>query len=253
MSITCLRAGNLRRRHGFLGRTGGVSAGLVASLNMGLGAPDDPANVQENRRRGLLAACGRADLRLVTVYQVHSARAVVAGDWRDADRPQADALVTDRPGVALGILTADCAPVLLEDPAAGVVAAAHAGWRGAFGGVLEATVDAMVQLGAGRDRIAAAVGPCIGRRAYEVDLEFRARFLAADPDTDRFFAAGRAGHVLFDLEGYCLARLAAAGVRRVVGLGVDTLSDPTRFFSYRRSTLAGEGGYGRQISIIAAG
>lgn len=252
MSITCLRAANLQARHGFLGRTGGVSAGPAASLNMGLGAPDDAANVQENRRRGVLAACG-AQLPLVTVYQVHSARAVVAGDWDDAGRPQADALVTDRPDVALGILTADCAPVLLEDRAAGVVAAAHAGWRGAFGGILSATVDAMTRLGAQRARIAAAVGPCIGRRAYEVDLEFRARFVAADPATDRFFAAGRPGHVLFDLEGYCLARLAEAGVGQVVGLGVDTLGDPARFFSYRRSTLAGAPGYGRQISIIAAG
>ena len=162
-----------------------------------------------------------------------------------APRPQL------RPGVAIGVLTADCAPLLFEEVEAGVIGAAHAGWKGAFTGVIGATVDLMVKLGARRDRIAAAVGPCIARRSYEVDEAFRARFETADVENGAFFTDGRAGHAFFDLEGYCLSRLAAAGVTRAEGLGADTKADEARFFSYRRTTLARERDYGRQLSLIA--
>jgi YfiH family protein len=171
--------------------------------------------------------------------------------WPDDARPHADAIVTDRPGLALGILTADCAPVLLADARAGVIGAAHAGWKGALGGVIDAVVAAMESLGAGRDRIAAAIGPAIARRSYEVDDGFARRFGEGDPENDRFFAPGRPGHHQFDLEAYVAARLAAAGVTRVEALGLDTYGDPARFFSYRRATHRGEGDYGRQISLIA--
>ena len=237
-------------RHGFLGRQGGVSAGIFASLNCGLGSSDDPAAVTANRARALAAAAPGAVL--VTVHQVHSAAAVaVTAPFADAARPHADALVTATPGLALGILTADCAPVLFADVAAGVIGAAHAGWKGALGGVLEATVAAMVALGARRETIAAAIGPCIAQRSYEVDDGYRARFLAADPAFNRFFAAGRAGHCQFDLEGFVAARLAAAGLRRVAALGLDTCADASRFFSYRRATHAREADYGRNLSLIA--
>ena len=162
-------------------------------------------------------------------------------------------MVTDRPGLVLGILTADCAPVLLADPQAGVIGAAHAGWKGAFGGVVEATVTEMERLGADRARIAAAVGPCIARRSYEVDEAFLRRFTDSDPGLERFFTLGRSGHHQFDLEGFVVSRLAAAGLARVEALGQDTYSDPDRFFSYRRSTHKGEPDYGRQISLIALG
>ena len=246
---TVLKAGLITFGHGFLGRTGGVSAGLFDSLNVGLGSGDDPENVRENRGRALAAVAPTA--RLATVHQVHSARVVEAGIWEDAARPEADALVSNRPGIALGVLTADCAPLLLEDAQAGVIGAAHAGWKGVLGGVIVATVDAMVKLGADRARITAAVGPCIGRRSYEVDEGFRARFETADQEYGAFFTDGRAGHAFFDLEGFCLFRLAAAGVMRAEGLGVDTKADAERFFSYRRTTIAREPDYGRQISLIA--
>ncbi|WP_166038419.1 peptidoglycan editing factor PgeF [Sphingosinicella sp. YJ22] len=236
--------------HGFLGRRGGVSEGMCWGLNVGHGSGDDPALIAENRRRAVEAVAPGA--RLATVYQVHSSDAVIVGEpWGDDERPRADALVTDRPGVALGILTADCTPVLLADREAGVVGAAHAGWKGAFGGVLASTVEAMETLGAQRGRIVAAVGPTIGRKSYEVDADFFQRFLAADDDNDLFFTDGRAGHYRFDLEGYVLARLAAAGVKRIEALGLDTYSDEDRFYSYRRATHRGESNYGRQISIIA--
>lgn len=247
--ITRLEARGLESPHGFLGRTGGVSQGIFDSLNVGLGSSDDQAHVRENRARALAAVAPGA--RLVTLHQVHSAIAVEAGDWAENARPEADGLVTNRPGIALGILTADCAPLLLEDAAAGVIGACHAGWKGALGGVIGTTVDLMVQLGARRERIAAAVGPCIGRRSYEVDEGFRARFEAAEADNGAFFTDGRPGHALFDLEGYCLKRLADAGVTRAQGLGADTKPDAARFFSYRRKTLAGEPDYGRQLSLIA--
>ena len=236
--------------HGFFGRQGGVSTGVVASLNCGLGSDDDPAAVRENRRR--VADAVQPGAALVGVYQVHDREvATVAEHWSDAARPHADALVTDRPGVALSILTADCAPVLFEDRAAGVVGAAHAGWKGALAGVLDTTLDALEALGADRARVAAVVGPCIGLASYEVDDGFRARFAVADPANDRFFRDARPGHARFDLEGYVLARLASAGVTRVEAMGLDTLADEARWFSYRRATLRGEADYGRQLSVIA--
>ncbi|HMO69912.1 MAG TPA: peptidoglycan editing factor PgeF, partial [Novosphingobium sp.] len=214
-SLDIARAGLLAGvPHGFLGRSGGVSGGAVASLNCGLGAGDDPAAVAENRRRAGEAVLPGA--RMVGVYQVHSPDCVtVAEPWDDDSRPQADALVTDRAGLVLAIVTADCAPVLLADLQARVIGAAHAGWKGAIGGVCEATVAAMETLGAQRSRIVAAIGPCIAQPSYEVDEAFRARFMAEDPASDRFFKAGRAGHCQFDLERMVAARLAGGGVGRV--------------------------------------
>lgn len=235
--------------HGFLGRQGGVSSGAHAGLNVGLGSDDDPAAIAENRARAAAAVLPGAPL--VCAFQVHSAEALTVSEpWSDDARPHGDALVTDRPGVLLGILTADCAPVLLHDAAARVVGAAHAGWKGALAGVTDATVAAMVALGARRDRIAAVVGPCIAQASYEVDTGFENRFAAADPANTRFFRAGRAGHAWFDLEGYVAARLAAAGVGTIALLGEDTYAQPDRFFSFRRATHRGEPGYGRQISLI---
>lgn len=233
--------------HGFLGRRGGVSVGIHGGLNVGIGSEDDPAAVEENRRLAVAAVLPSAPL--VTCYQIHSADCVTVAAPL-AERPHGDALVTDRPGIALGILTADCAPVLLADEAAGVVGAAHAGWKGATGGVTDATIAAMEALGAKRDRIAAAIGPCIARASYEVDDGFRRRFEEDDPAIERFFVDARAGHAKFDLEAYVTHRLAIAGVRRIEALGLDTYADDARFFSYRRATHRGEPGYGRQIAII---
>lgn len=235
--------------HGFLGRRGGVSHGLVSGLNVGLGADDDARDVAENRARAVAAVAPGA--RLVTVYQVHSADCVVAGEWGDAHRPHADAAVTDRPGLVLGIVTADCAPILLADREAGVVGAAHAGWKGAFGGVAEATVAAMVALGARRESIAAAIGPCIAQASYEVDEGFRVRFLAQEAGHQRFFAPGRVGHWHFALEAYVAHRLAEAGVGRIEPLSRDTYAEEEGFFSFRRATHRGEATYGRQFSLIA--
>ena len=236
--------------HGFLGRRGGVSEGICAGLNVGWGAEDDPQAVRENRRRAVEAVAPGA--RLVTVHQVHSPEAVYADSpWPDEARPHADALVTDRPGLALGILTADCAPVLFADREAGVIGAAHAGWKGAFAGVVESTVAEMERRGASRDRIAAAVGPCIARRSYEVDEAFLRRFAEADPENERFFSLGRPGYHQFDLEGFVLSRLAEAGLGRIEALGEDTYSQPDLFYSYRRATHRGEPTYGRQVSLIA--
>jgi polyphenol oxidase len=235
--------------HGFLGRRGGVSAGVVAGLNTGLGSADDPELVAENRRRAAEAVLPGA--QLIGVYQIHSAEAVtVLEPWKERMRPRADALVTDRPGLALGILTADCAPVLLADNEAGVVGAAHAGWKGAIGGVTDSTIAAMETLGAKRERIAAAIGPCIARASYEVDEGFFRTFAEADPANERFFADGKPAHYQFDLEAYVAHRLASAGIRTVEALGEDTYAQPTRFYSFRRATHRGEADYGRQISII---
>ena len=237
-------------KHGFLGRVGGVSDSVCWGLNAGLGSHDDPASVAENRRLATQAVA--SDATLVGLYQIHSAAVVtVAAPYADADRPRADALVTDRPGIALGIVTADCAPVLLSDPQAGVIGAAHAGWKGAIGGVTDATIAAMESLGADRGRIVAAVGPCIARASYEVDGAFRARFAEDDRENDRFFADGKPGHAWFDLEAYVAHRLASAGIGRVETLGQDTYSQPNRFYSYRRATHRSEPDYGRQISLIA--
>ncbi|MET0307709.1 MAG: peptidoglycan editing factor PgeF [Sphingomonas sp.] len=233
--------------HGFLGRTGGVSTGILAGLNVGIGSQDDPALVAENRRRATEAVLPGG--QLVTVFQVHSPDAVTAtGPF--AERPHADAVVTDRPGLALGILTADCAPVLLADREAGVIGAAHAGWKGAIGGVTDSTIAAMERLGAKRERIAAAIGPCIARASYEVDQGFFARFAETDPANERFFADGKPGHYQFDLEAYVAHRLAVAGIRTVEALGLDTYANEDRFYSFRRSTHRHEPDYGRQISII---
>ena len=238
--------------HGFLGRRGGVSGGILAGLNVGMGSDDEADAIVENRARAVAAVL--PDAALVTLFQVHSAEVVTVVAPIDFDeRPRADAMVTDRPGLLLGILTADCAPVLLHDEAAGVIGAAHAGWKGALSGVTDRTVAAMVALGAKPDRIAAAIGPCISRVSYEVDDGFARRFEEHDPTNERFFAPGRPGHQQFDLAAYVAARLAAAGVARIELTGLDTYADPDRFFSFRRATHRGESDYGRQISLIGLG
>jgi hypothetical protein len=237
--------------HGFLGRSGGISFGIYASLNIGLGSSDDRAAVLENRRRAAEAILPGS--RLTTVHQVHSAAAVYADDqWADDHRPACDGIVTNKPGLTIGVLTADCAPVLLADITAGVIAAAHAGWGGALRGVIAATVALMADHGARVDRIVAAIGPCIARKSYEVGEDIRTMFLAEDEAHDRFFHTGqRAGKYQFDLEGFVALRLSQAGVTRVQALGEDTYSQPERYFSYRRTTHAGEPDYGRQVSAIA--
>ena len=234
--------------HGFLGRSGGVSGGILAGLNTGWGSGDDRELITENRRRAVDAVLPGA--QLVTVHQIHSADVIEAGDWPDDDRPHADALVTDRPGTLLGILTADCAPILLADAEAGVIGAAHAGWRGAVAGVAASTITAMEKLGAQRDRIAAAVGPCIAQRNYEVDHAFAERLIVAAPDNERFFTDGPAGKPHFDLESFVVASLAATGITRIEALGLDTYAEHARFFSFRRATHLGEPDYGRQLSLI---
>lgn len=235
--------------HGFFGRMGGVSTGELASLNCGIGSGDADAAIAENRRRA--AAAILPDAALTGVYQVHGRDCVlVDSPWPDTDRPQADALATARPGVLLAILTADCVPVLFADHHAGVVAAAHAGWKGALAGVTDSAIDAMERLGAARTDIRAAIGPCIGAASYEVDLAFAERFAAADPANERFFRAGRPGHAHFDIAAYVAARLAAAGIAQVEVIGDDTLTLADRYFSYRRACLRGENGYGRQMSVI---
>ncbi|MFO1255219.1 MAG: peptidoglycan editing factor PgeF [Sphingomonadaceae bacterium] len=238
--------------HGFLGRRGGISEGLVAGLDTGLRgmAADDPAlaAVHENRRRAAAAVLPGA--RLVGVYQVHGADCVIAGDWEEATRPHADALVTDRPGMLLGILTADCAPVLLADSEAGVVGAAHAGWKGAVAGVTDSAIAAMERLGARRERIRAAIGPCIAQASYEVDQRFFDQLVGLDAANARCFAPGRAGHHQFDLERYVAGRLEAAGIGAIERLSLDTYGEEARFFSFRRATHRAEPDYGRQISLI---
>ncbi len=235
--------------HGFFGRTDGVSTGIFASLNCGPGSNDDLAAVTANRERVREAL---AAAHLVTLHQVHSADAVIVNaPWEMGQGPHADAMATATPGIALGILTADCAPVLLADAEAGVVGAAHAGWKGAFTGVIESVLTAMETLGAQRERVAAAVGPCIARDSYEVGDEFHQRFRDADSDTGQFFAmATRPGHWHFDLEAYVVHRLHEAGVARVEGVFRDTYSHDAEFFSFRRATHRGEKDYGRQISAI---
>lgn len=238
-------------RHGFFTRQGGVSEGPYASLNCGLGSDDHPDSVRANRDRAM-ARLGQNAAALVTGYQVHSARvAVVDRPWSAEERPEVDALVTRTPGVALGILTADCAPVLLADADAGVVGAAHAGWRGAWSGVVEATLAAMVNLGARQSRILAAVGPCIHQDSYEVGPEFQGQITAGEADAARFFRPStRDGHSLFDLPGYVASRLDALSLAAFERSPADTCADEDRFFSYRRVTLNGGGDYGRMLSAI---
>jgi YfiH family protein len=238
-------------RHGFFTRRGGVSQGLYAALNCGLGSADDPDAIRRNR-----ALCAERlalpPAALATAYQVHGNAAVqVDAAWVAGAGPRADAMVTAIPGVALGVLTADCAPILLADPGARVIGAAHAGWKGAKAGVAESVVRAMERLGAARDRILATVGPAIGPESYEVGTEFRAAFLHDDDDAERFFADGPRGRPHFDLQGFVAARLTALGLAAVERIPGDTCSEPERFFSYRRACLAGEADYGRQLSAIA--
>jgi YfiH family protein len=238
--------------HGFFTRAGGVSAGRFASLNCSLSGRDDADAVRENRRRAA-DALGLPPGALLGLTQVHGiAVATVETPWPETARPEADAMVTNRPGLLLGIVTGDCAPVIFADAEAGVVGAAHAGWRGAVAGVIEATLDAMETLGARRGRIAAAIGPCIGQASYEVGPDLRDAVLGRRAEDSRFFAEGaRPDRWLFDLPGYCAARLAAAGVARHGWIGRDTLAEEACFFSYRRATLGGGGPIGHQLSAIA--
>lgn len=239
-------------RHSFCGRRGGVSTGIFASLNTGLGSSDNPAAVAENRRRAVAAVA--PGTTLVTIHQVHGSTVVIADpSLAGTDRPHADGIVTDRRDVVLGILAADCAPVLFADVAAGIVGAAHAGWKGALYGVLPATIAAMEALGARRDRIAATIGPCIGQASYEVTDAYLTPFVAVDPAFARFFAPGRPGRWQFDLEGFVAAHLAIEGLAHIEALGVDTYATPHDHFSYRRTTHADEPDYGRNLSLIALG
>ena len=246
-----LTVAGLGVRHGFFTRRGGVSEGPFASLNCSLSGRDDRAAVMENRSR-VAGALGAALPALVGLFQVHGAEAVtVETPWASGAGPRADAMVTDRPGIVLGIVTADCAPVLFADREAGVIGAAHAGWRGAVGGILESTLAGMVRLGADPSRVVAAVGPCIAQASYEVGADLHGAVLACRPADARFFTDGaRPGHWQFDLPGYCLARLQAAGVAQAAWLGLDTLAEKSRFFSHRRRTLTGGGPIGHQISAI---
>jgi len=235
--------------HGFLGRIGGVSTGIYAGLNCSLGSDDVRENVIENRRRAVAAIMPGAALS--RVYQIHSPDVVtVTGPMDQDDPPKADALVTDRPNILLAVQTADCVPVLFADTRAGVVGAAHSGWKGAITGVNESTIVAMEKLGAMRDQIVCAIGPCIAQKSYEVDEGFFRNFVEHAAANERFFTDGKAGHYQFDIEGYVASRLATAGINVVECLGQDTYSQPDRFFSYRRSCHLNEPGYGGQMSMI---
>ena len=237
-------------RHGFFTRQGGVSKGMYGSLNCGLGSRDDAESVRQNR--ALVAeTLGVPAGRLLTLYQIHSARAVIVDKPWNGEAAEADALVTRTPGLAIGALTADCAPILLCDPQARVIAAAHAGWRGALSGIAEATMAAMEELGAKRERVVAVIGPSISQRAYEVGSDYVDRFLAEEPASETFFMTDESsGEPHFDLSGYVAERLSRAGVGSVSDLGLCTYCDETRLFSYRRSQHHGEEDYGRQISAI---
>jgi len=239
-------------RHAFFTRDGGVSDGVYASLNGGVGSHDLPAKVAENRAR-MAASLGVDRERLITAHQIHSPDVVTAEKpWAVEARPRADAIVTKVAGLAVAVTTADCGPILFADEQARVVGAAHAGWRGAFAGVIEATIAAMERCGAERSRIVAALGPLIRQANYEVGPEFIARFAAADEANERFFRlSGRAGHALFDLAGYIGARLVGAGLRRIEDIGHCTYADARNFFSYRRSVHRGEKDYGRHVNAIA--
>jgi YfiH family protein len=237
--------------HGFFGRQGGVSRGLFSSLNCGYGSGDDAASVRENRARAA-SWIGTREEDLVNVYQIHSAEAVeVTAPWTRAEAPKADAMATKVPGVALGVLTADCAPVLFADVEAGVIGAAHAGWKGAIDGVLASAVALMERLGAERSRLRAAVGPCISQAAYEVGPEFYARFVAQAADNARYFVpAPRADHWQFDLRGYVTAQLRALGVGSIEACDTCTYEREEQYFSFRRTTHRAELDYGRNLSAI---
>ena len=237
--------------HGFFTRQGGVSTGIYASLNCGLGSNDDPDHVMENRRR-VAADLGVDAGNLASVYQVHGiAVAEVETPWTPGNGPRADAMVTNRRGVALGILTADCTPVLFADPKAGVIGAAHAGWKGAKAGVVDEAVAAMVRLGATQANIVAAVGPTIGPASYEVGEAFRDSFVGDIPDAASFFTTPAGGKPHFDLPGFVVSRLTRLGLAAIDRIDADTCAEPDRFFSYRRTCHAGEPDYGRQLSAIA--
>jgi polyphenol oxidase len=244
-----LTVDSLRMRHGFFTRQGGVSAGAYASLNCSFSSGDDRDAVMENRERAVRAVGGE---KLVGLMQVHGADVVeVTEPWQPGAGPSADAMVTTRTGVALGVVTADCAPILLSDAQAGVVGAAHAGWRGAVAGVIEATVAAMTRLGAQPDRITAGIGPCIQQASYEVGSDLRDAVLHQAASNATFFAPGRMpDRWQFNLPGYCASRLASAGIDTINTVMADTAADETRFFSHRRRTLRGGGPIGHQISII---
>jgi YfiH family protein len=250
MAVEVIQSDVLRTvAHGFLGRKGGVSTGIYAGLNVGLGSEDVRESVIQNRLLGVQSVLPGATL--ARVHQFHSADVVqVDNAISQDDPPRGDAMVTDQPNLLLGIVTADCVPVLFADTDAGVIGAAHAGWKGAISGVLENTIAVMEKLGAQIDHISCAIGPCIAQKSYEVDEGFFRNFVAQAAQNERFFADGKAGHYQFDIEGYVAARLAAAGIRTVACLGEDTYSQPDRFFSYRRSCHLGEPGYGRQLSLI---
>jgi hypothetical protein len=239
-------------RHGFMTRRGGVSAGIYDSLNCGYGSNDDAVKVTENRTRAV-AMIDLPHEALATTYQIHSADvAEVTAPWPREERPQVDAMVTRRTGVALGISTADCVPILLADAVAGVIGAAHAGWKGAVTGVIEAVVGAMADLGAVPDRIHAAIGPCIAQASYEVGPEFPRLFLDQDSGNRQFFIPSkRSGHFMFDLPGYVASRLERAGIGAIEDVRRDTCAEADLFFSYRRMTLRGEPDYGRGLSVIA--
>jgi YfiH family protein len=251
--VTCgILAGLPGIRHAFFTRGGGVSDGIYKSLNGGVGSQDAPAKVADNRAR-MAAALGVLPSHFVTPHQVHSPDVVTAeSPWTPDARPRADAIVTRRVGLAIGVSTADCGPVLFADAQARVIGAAHAGWRGALTGVIEATVDAMERCGADRDRIVASLGPMIRQRSYEVGPEFVARFVTADESNAAYFLPGeRDGHAQFDLAGFIAARLAGAGIRRIEDVDRCTYADPGAFYSYRRSVHRGEPDYGRHINAIA--
>jgi purine-nucleoside/S-methyl-5'-thioadenosine phosphorylase / adenosine deaminase len=239
-------------RHGFFTRAGGVSEGVYESLNGGVGSEDSPAKVAENRAR-MATHLGVAPDRFLTCYQIHSPEVVVAETpWPSSERPRADAIVTRMPNLAIGISTADCGPVLLADPEARVIGAAHAGWRGALTGVIEQAVATMEKLGAKRGRIVAAAGPMIRQPNYEVGQDLIDRFVAVEPNTIRFFKpAQRPGHSMFDLAGYVVSRLRRAEIAEIEDLGLCTYADPAQFYSYRRATHRAEPDYGRHINAIA--
>jgi YfiH family protein len=250
LSLPCLTHASLAVPHGFFTRAGGVSTGPYESLNCSLSSADDRAAVIENRAR-VARALGVPEGRLVGLHQVHGkAVATVTEPWAPGDGPKADGMVTAVPGIALGVVTADCGPVLFADSTKGIVGAAHAGWRGAVAGILEAVVAAMVALGAEPGRIAAVIGPCIRQASYEVAADMRGAVLARDRGDERFFTPGRPERWHFDLAGYCAARLGAAGVGSVAVTPGDTAAEPERFFSHRRRTLSGGGPIGHQIAGI---
>ncbi len=249
MTIETLQADNLHDvQHGFFTRKGGASIGIYEGLNCGVGSNDDAESVAHNRAR-VADAMDVPALALVGVHQYHSAD-VATINAPSADRPKADAMVTNRKGIALGILTADCQPVLFADTQAGVIGAAHAGWKGALNGVLTNTVTAMEALGAKRENIAATIGPCISQASYEVGPEFFEDFIAQDYDFTRFFASGQDDRMQFDLPGFGLHMLREAGVGNAEWIGHCTYKDPMRFYSYRRTTHNKEADYGRLISVV---